>query len=177
MVEKVVVYYMQFSIIAGVDDKMGLGKAGTLAWNLKADLKHFRDITVGAGNNAVIMGSNTWASIPEKFRPLPERLNIVLNREFLPLPPGVVLAGSIDEALAQAEQKQVSEIFVMGGANVYAQAVADPRCSKIYLTKIKGDFGCDVFFPNLPAGFKLSEQTETAEEGALQYQFLVYKKI
>lgn len=167
---------MKFSIIAAVDDNFGIGKNNDLPWHLKADLKHFAATTIGAGNNAVIMGSNTWRSLPEKYRPLKDRLNVVLNQDTnLELPKGVLLFTSLDQALEDLANKNLAEVFIIGGARLYATAIDHPDCDKLYLTKIVGVFDCDVFFPKLPERFKLESAGEVQTEGDLKFQFLVYK--
>lgn len=167
---------MKFSLVVATDDYNGIGKNNSLAWRLSADLKHFAVLTKGTGNNAVLMGSNTWRSIPDKFRPLPGRLNVVLSRQVnFELPDGVLLFNSLDQALTSLAAKGVDEILVIGGAKVYAEAVKHPDCQIIYLTKVFGDFKCEVFFPEIPSQFKLVSEGEIQTEGDLKFQFLVYK--
>ena len=101
-----------FNIIAAVDDNGGIGKDGKLPWGrLKDDINWFRKVTVGNGNNAVIMGRKTWDSLPKQFRPLPERYNIVLSRNLMP-GKGYSVAGSLDIALHMAEK--ADRVFVTG---------------------------------------------------------------
>ncbi|MCX6784450.1 MAG: dihydrofolate reductase [Candidatus Komeilibacteria bacterium] len=167
---------MKFSIIAAVDDHLGIGKNNDLPWHLKADFKNFVAVTVGSGNNAVIMGSNTWRSLPRKFRPLKDRLNVVLNQDVnLELPAGVLLFTSLDQALASLATKNLTEVFVIGGARLYATAIEHPDCVKLYLTRILATFDCDVYFPALPDRFKLVSETEVQSEGDLKFKFLVYQ--
>ena len=84
-----------FSIIVAFDSKYGIGKNGELAWHLPSDLKHFKEITTAVSNpvkkNAVIMGRKTWDSLPQKFRPLGGRVNMILTKEKnINLPPEVL---------------------------------------------------------------------------------------
>ncbi|MBU1039386.1 dihydrofolate reductase [Patescibacteria group bacterium] len=175
---------MEFSIIAAVDKNNGLGKAGTLVWRLKGDLEHFKAITtrsVALGKqNAVIMGSVTWLSLPEQFRPLPDRLNVVLNhhQDFI-LPAGVILATSFDEALEQlVARDDIGEIFVIGGASVYAMAIKQPACTRIYLTRIDKEFDCDVFFPSVDESvFVEAVVSPEQKEKDISYRFFEYVKI
>ncbi|MBI4426532.1 MAG: dihydrofolate reductase [Candidatus Kerfeldbacteria bacterium] len=169
-------------MIAAVDAKRGIGIANKLPWNLKGDLDHFRKLTVGqfdAGRvNSVIMGRTTWDSLPAKFRPLPQRLNIVLTRDpagFVPAP-NVLVAKSLDEALQLAEQYGSGDIFVIGGASVYAQAIVHPACTKLYLTEIQQTFQCDTFFPGIPPAFHETSRSDSHEEGGVKYQFVTYEK-
>jgi len=167
---------MNFSIIAAVDSKRGIGIKGGLPWRLKGDMEHFREITVGQGNNGVIMGRTTWLSLPEKFRPLPERVNVVLTEQDLSLPQGVLRASSIDEAINILEAKSVSDIFVIGGGQVYTQGIVHPLCQKLYVTEIMQEFDCDTFFPEIPEHFIKVSESDLKTEGDISYHFAVYEK-
>jgi dihydrofolate reductase len=149
-----------FSIIVAFDEHRGIGKGGVMPWHLPADLKHFRDITSPAASgeqNAVIMGRKTWESIPGQFRPLPGRVNAVITRQpGYALPEGVLRASSLTEALESLggpRRSDIGKIFVIGGAQVFAEAIVHPACQSLYLTHISGSFDCDVFFPDIPAYF------------------------
>jgi dihydrofolate reductase len=171
---------MEFSIIAAIDRQRGIGKQGTIPWNLKADMQHFREITVGADpllfRNAVIMGRTTWLSLPEKFRPLPDRLNIVLSDVPIELPPGVFLASNFDQALQLATEHATGQIFIIGGGGVYRQAIERPECSTVYLTELDQEFGCDTQFPELPEAFAQVQQSEALTENGIGYRFVTYQK-
>ena len=174
---------MFFSIIAAVDKKYGLGKKRQLAWDLKADMKHFKDTTLQAElgkQNAVIMGSTTWESIPERFRPLQGRINVVLSRrKDFSLPDGVILSGSINDALDSLTGMGVglNQVFIIGGASVYNEAINHPLCQKIYLTEIQKDYDCDVFFPHInPKLFSKINASEFVEEGSVKFRFVEYEK-
>lgn len=168
---------MKFSIIAAVDKNFGIGKENKIPWNLPGDLAYFQRVTTGAGKNAVIMGRNTWESVPQKHRPLKNRLNIVLTaRGDLQLPTGVLKARSVDEALKLAAQNNTEEIFVIGGAQIYAQALGHAACQKIYLTKIEGAFNCDAFFPPFDTNlFRKETQSEIHTENGINYSFNIYR--
>lgn len=166
---------MKFSLIAAMDSKRGIGLKGRIPWRLPEDMKYFHDVTVGAGSNAVIMGRTTWESIPEKFKPLPLRINIVLTHDAAyKLQDGAERAKSLNEALKKAESRGAQEIFIIGGAKVYAEAVRHKKCAKIYLTEIDGDFKCDVFFPQIPAGFKKISQSDEKTGNGISCVFAVY---
>lgn len=159
---------MNFTIIAAMDENRGIGKNNGLPWHLSADLKHFSTTTKGG---TVIMGRKTWDSLPEQYRPLKERLNIVISRSELALPEGVKLAHSLDEALKQAEGKS----FVIGGASLYAEAIQHPACKELLLTEIEGTTDCDAFFPEIPAGFLMKEMSEEIEEKGQIFRFVTYR--
>ncbi len=167
-----------FAIIVAMDSKYGIGKAGGLAWHLSADLKHFKAITTQVNNpakrNAVVMGRKTWDSLPEKFRPLPGRFNIVLTRDVqFKLPDGVLKFSAIDEALVNIPS-DIENIFIIGGAQVYQEAINHPMCQKLYLTHVKGDFNCDAFFPPISQQFFPTSATEEASENSISYHFADY---
>lgn len=166
---------MNFALIAAVDAKNGIGKGGTLPWKLPSDLAFFHSKTVGAGRNAVIMGRTTWESIPAKFRPLPKRLNIVLSHnETFVVPEGVARAESFPEALSIAEDADVDELYVIGGSKVFAFSIHNPACKRIFLTRLKHDFRCDAFFPEIPARFKKITHSKIQHENGIDFEFLEY---
>lgn len=157
-----------FALVVAMDEARGIGRDGDLAWRLPPDLQWFRAVTVGAGGQHVIMGRKTWDSIPERFRPLPERINWVLSRRpALELPEGVHHAASLEQALAGCAE---APCFVIGGGMLYAEALQDPRCRRIYLTEVRGQFDCDTFLPNFG-----SDWTETTEHGAGEHDGIGYR--
>jgi len=162
---------MTFHIIAAMDLNRGIGKNNDLAWRLKGDMKHFKETTTGS---SVIMGRKTWESLPEAFRPLPNRENIVLTRNpDYSLPDGVVLAGSLDEALQLASEDY---IYVIGGATLYAEAIQHKDCKGMSITLVNGEFDCDAFFPEIPAGMNQKGSTPFYKEGDLEYAFIDYRR-
>lgn len=160
---------MNFSIISGLDQNRGIGKNNGLPWHLSADLKHFAATTKGG---TVIMGRKTWESLPEQYRPLKERLNIVVSRNDVQLPEGTLLAHSLDEALTLADPNR--KAFVIGGATLYAEAIRHSACNELLLTEIEGTFDCDAFFPEIPARFKRI-QAIPGEENGIKFEFAVWK--
>lgn len=175
-----------FSIIVAADVKRGIGKNGTLPWHVPGDLKYFKELTTRADSpttkNVVIMGRKTWESIPEKFRPLAGRLNIVLSRNSeLVLPAGVMRQGSLDEALETLSKDPLNattgSIFVIGGGQVYREALSHPQCRYIYLTTIFSDFKCDVFLPPFPSDFKEIRVCDVASSPAGDYRFYRYQRV
>lgn len=162
-----------FACVLAVDRRSGIGKGNDLPWpRLPADLKHFARVTCAAPEgrrNAILMGRKTWLSVPERLRPLPRRLNVVITRGALEVPDGVDLASSLDEALAKAEaHPEVAGLFVVGGGEIFRQAFVHPRCGDVYLTRIDGDFGADTFAP-LPAEFERVEVLAEHEEAGVKY--------
>lgn len=144
---------LNVSLIVAADDRHGIAKQGQIPWHLPSDLARFKRLTVGQGRNAVLMGRTTWESLPQRFRPLPTRLNLVLSntrQDFA----GATCVTSWDEALAEA--RACDHLWVIGGAAVYALALAKPDTQAIELTRVSGDFGCDLRWGGVPAGYGLA---------------------
>ncbi|OIO19186.1 MAG: hypothetical protein COY69_00930 [Candidatus Magasanikbacteria bacterium CG_4_10_14_0_8_um_filter_32_14] len=130
------------SIIVAISQNNCIGKNNALPWDIPEDLKHFKDITNG---HAVLMGQNTWESIPEKFRPLPNRKNIVVTREKdYKVPENVEVYNSLDEAL---EKYKTQDLFVVGGASIYAQTIT--KANKLFITEVHQFVDGDTFFPEI----------------------------
>lgn len=156
------------SFIAAIDEKNGLGKNNGLLCHLPADLKHFKNITMG---KPVIMGRKTFDSIG---KPLPGRLNIVLSRKTDSIP-GVQLQHSLAEALTATQNED--EIMVIGGARIFEQFL--PYATKMYLTIIHHTFSADVFFPTLDANtwVCIDEQFYPADDNNdYSMSFLIYQR-
>jgi dihydrofolate reductase len=178
---------IDFACVVAADEQDGIGKDNDLPWpRLKADLEHFRDVTTTPvrpepgerqrarveGRNAVIMGRKTWESVPPRYRPLPDRLNVVVTRSAtLDVPDGVIVASSLDDALERtAAADGVDGVFIIGGGDVFAQAFAHPRCATVYLTRIASTFACDAFIPDVRERFILRETLATHHDAGFDYR-------
>ena len=155
------------SLIAAMANDRIIGRDNTLPWHLPEDLKHFKATTLG---KPVIMGRKTWESLG---RPLPGRRNLVVSRNAGYVATGGELAGSLEAALAATAD--VEEVFVIGGADLYRQAL--PLAQRLYLTEIAGDYAGDARFPEFPA----SEWREAAREAhvsstGIHYAFVNYQR-
>jgi len=128
---------MRISIIAALAENRVIGAGNRLPWHLPADLRHFRELTMG---KPVLMGRRTHESIG---RPLPGRANLVVTRDACYGAPGCRVADGLDEALAA--YPDAPEVMVIGGVTLYAQAL--PRATRLYLTRIQHAFDGDVYFP------------------------------
>lgn len=133
-------------IVAALTPELGIGINGKLPWRLKQEIKYFRDVTsktTSSGNiNAVVMGRRTWESIPAKFRPLSNRLNVVLTRqkqEGESSDDDVIYSSSLEEAFKSLEQypKNIEKVFIIGGADVYNQCIIADKVKHILLTEIR----------------------------------------
>jgi dihydrofolate reductase len=112
---------MQRKMILAMDLDGCIGKNDGLPWKLQADMLRFKRLTVGEGNNAVLMGRTTWESLPEAYRPLDNRLNIVVTRNQDYSIEGAHTCSSIENGLSVAEQNESESCWIIGGANVYEQ--------------------------------------------------------
>jgi dihydrofolate reductase len=173
----------KFSIVVAVDNHGGIGKNGGLPWKLAGDMSFFKrkTTTVSAADklNAVIMGRKTWESIPEKFRPLKERLNIVISRQpDLKLPSGVLLRPSFEEAITAADQPQVESTYVIGGGSIYKEALTHPDLDCIYWTDVMENFDCDTFFPTIDENFAHlpNKDSDVLCENGIRYVFKVFQR-
>lgn len=172
---------MKFSMIVAVDENLGIGKNNSLPWRLPSDMKFFKNKTSQAQEgkiNAVIMGRKTWDSIPEKSKPLPGRLNIVLSRQSnLELPAGCLQAESLKQALALCvENGRVDQAFVIGGSSLFAEGLGHEMLDKVYLTQVYGNFDCDCFFPDYRSSLKLLSQSERICDNGTEISFQVLEK-
>jgi dihydrofolate reductase len=131
----------QLILIAAVARNGVIGRAGGLAFNDPIDQRHFRQATLGS---PVVMGRKTWESLPERFRPLPGRRNIVVSRNPMLVLRGAELAPSVEDALELAAA-DAPRVFVIGGAELYAQAL--PYADALLLTEIDADLEGDAVFP------------------------------
>ena len=145
-----------------------IGKDNTLPWHLPEDLAHFKQTTLG---QPVVMGRKTWESLPPKFRPLPGRTNIVVTRQTNWLAEGAVVAHSIEEAVQQCPTD--SQIWVIGGAEVYAQAM--PLASRAVVTEIDADFEGNAFAPTFDASWQETHRTTHVAANGLSYSFVTLK--
>lgn len=126
--------------IVAVDDHWGIGKDGTMPWpRLSEDLKRFKKLT---DNAMIVMGKNTWLSLPK--RPLPNRENIIVTRT-LEDDFAIKVSGDPKAIITKLKQATDKDIWIIGGAEVYRQFL--PFCNSVYITKINGDYDCDTKFP------------------------------
>ncbi len=166
---------MILSIIVAISENNIIGKDNSLIWHLPADMKYFKEKTTG---HCVITGRKNYESIPEKFRPLPNRTNIVITRQKEYSAPGAIVMGSIEEAIEKSKQMGDKEVFIIGGAEIYKQSLH--LVDKLYITKIHHSFEGDAAFPQLdPAIWKETkrEDFQADEKNKYDYSFGEYKKI
>ena len=160
---------MEIVLIAAVSKDRVIGKQGGIPWKLKEDLSFFREKTL---NTSVIMGRATFESIG---RPLPNRLNIVMTRSAKNIE-GIVEAASVEEALeAASKHESTSEVFVIGGENIYKAFL--PIANRMIITEVELEIeGGDTFFPewNIDEWKELSRDRK--EENGIKFSFVDYER-
>lgn len=176
----------KFSVIVATDREGGIGVDNRLPWRLPRDMAYFKHITIGQTEhkqNAVIMGRKTWESLPSHFKPLPQRLNVVLSRSHSQhlLPEGVLAASSLEDALSQLDEgayrEDIERVFVIGGGQIYREGLTHKKCENIYLTKVFSTFECDTYFPEIPDSFKPTYMSNIYLADAGAYAFYHYKRL
>lgn len=148
-----------------------IGAEGGIPWHVPEDLAHFKAVTL---KHPVIMGRKTWDSLPERFRPLPGRQNIVVTRQADWAAEGAERAGSLEEALALASE-DAGDVWVMGGGELYREAIA--RADRLEVTEIDLDVSGDAHAPDW-SGEEWSVDAREPSEGwltsrtGIRYRFL-----
>jgi dihydrofolate reductase len=165
---------MNISIIVAAGSNNAIGKNNSLIWHIPADMKFFKEKTTG---HCIITGRKNYESIPEKFRPLPNRTNIIITRQRDYKAPGTIITGSIEEALEKAKAFGDEEIFIIGGGDIFRQSLH--LVDTIYLTEIRQAFDADVFFPELDKNLwkEVSRvKGPKDEKNKYDYFFVTYKR-
>jgi dihydrofolate reductase len=154
------------SLVAAVDQRGGIGRDNRLPWHLSDDLKHFRRLTMG---HHVLMGRKTYQSAEGK---MPGRKLIVLSRDPAFQASDAQVVASLEAGIQLAERAGEQELFVIGGAQVFAQAL--PLAQRLHLTRVHADAGADVFFPPFDMDeWQIKEQTEFAAGPKNDYPFTI----
>jgi dihydrofolate reductase len=165
---------MPLSIVVAFAKNLAIGKDNKLLWRQKADMQYFKKLTQG---KTVLMGKNTYLSLPKAFRPLPNRLNIVISSgEPVEIAENLVWYTSLDLALEDLMKKN-EEIMIIGGAQIYKQAIE--KVDTIYATEIDAILDADTFFPEInPEIFeKISSESHSKDaDNEYDYTFVVYQK-
>ncbi|KZC07112.1 PREDICTED: dihydrofolate reductase [Dufourea novaeangliae] len=180
--------HLKVNLIAAACEGMGIGVNGALPWKLKNEMEFFTSMTTKTKNkskkNVVLMGRRTWECIPNKYRPLRNRVNMVLSSQSLNYNDGAIVCKSIPHALEIILQPplkdQIENIWVIGGSSVYKAAMESPNFYRLYLTRIKKHYDCDTFFPSIPNDIVLKQDCNipqgVQEENGIQFVYEVYEK-
>lgn len=166
------------SLIVAIASNHVIGKDNDLIWFLPKDLKYFKDTTAG---HTVIMGRKNFFSIPEKYRPLPGRTNIVVTRQKdIIKDENVPVVRSLEEGIQLAINSGDKEPFIIGGGQIYNYALANHLVDRMYITHIHNDFEGDTFFPHFDAkNWKLVSEEHIMKDHRHEWDFTyaVYDKI
>jgi dihydrofolate reductase len=161
---------VKVSIVAAVARNGVIGRDNAIPWRIPEDLARFRELTTG---HPVVMGRRTWDSLPERFRPLPGRRNVVVTRDPEWRADGTERAGSLDEALALVDG--ASRAFVIGGGQLYVEAL--PLADELLLTEIDSDIAGDTLFPPWErAAFDEVSREEHMSVTGLPFAFVTYAR-
>ncbi len=162
-------------MIAAIGENNVIGKDNELVWDLPDDMKFFMKTTTG---HPVIMGRKNYESIPKKYRPLPNRTNIIVTRQNDYSAPGALVVHDLESALSLAKDHDDSEIFIIGGGQIYDLGL--PFANTMYLTEIHASFEGDTFFPS----FDRKEWTEISrvhhgkdDRHAYSFDFVIYQRL
>ena len=159
---------MKVSLIVAVSENGVIGKDNDLIWHLPKDMQFFKEITIG---HHVIMGRKNFESIPHKYRPLPNRTNIIITRQSEYKAGGCIVVNSVKTALEIAKNNGDIEPFIIGGGQIYRIALEENLVDKIYLTKIHHSFKGDTFFPELSSDWKETNKTENKADDKHKYNY------
>ena len=168
---------MQINLIWAQAHNRVIGNKGSMPWHLPEDLAHLKRSTMGS---PVIMGRKTWDSIPLRFRPLQGRTNVVITRQSDWREDGALPANNMLEALSICEHMSVildpspEQVWVIGGAQIYAQAL--PLAKRIIVTEIDADFEGDAFAPQLGTDWRETAREQHTSKTGLTYSIVTYDR-
>lgn len=157
----------EITIVVATGLKQEIGLNNKLLWHLPEDLKRFKAITSGG---TIIMGRKTYESIG---KPLPNRENIIITRNKTLKIPNCITVNSLDEAIDKATK---SNVFVIGGEQIYNTAVSHKKVKKIMLTKIQKEYKADTFFPKLTKEWVQTQESKQHQYDNLNYSYIDYIK-
>lgn len=177
-----------FSLVVACTSQGGIGFQNKIPWHIKEDYQHFKAITTETTTsekwNVVIMGRKTWDSLPKK--PLPQRINMVISRQ-RDLKIDAIVCSSLAMALRQCHKFQdvIEKIFVIGGAEIYREALKHERCQAIYMTRILFPLGepeMDTFVPELQENQLLKQFTKgkvenVGKEKNIEFTMITYRNV
>ena len=166
---------MIISMIAALTKNRVIGKNNDLPWKLPDDMKFFMETTKG---HHVILGRKNYDSIPPRFKPLPNRTNIVVTRQKNFHAPGCIVVDSVEKGLEIAKENNEREAFIIGGAEIYKLGL--PHADRLYLTEINADIDGDTYFPNIDeTKWRESSRIHHSKDDrhAYSFDFVIYDKI
>jgi len=166
---------MKISIIVAASDNQVIGVQGVIPWYIPEDLKYFKRMTLG---KPIIMGRKTWESLP--IKPLPKRSNIIITRQDNYSVANATVCSSFGTALAEAYEHDADEAFVIGGSQIYKQALDAQVVDRVYMTHVhtRVERG-DAFFPRLDERVWIRKRGKIVTDttpGAFSYSFETYDR-
>ena len=159
---------MIVSLIVAVSENKVIGKDNDLVWNLPTDMKFFKDKTK---NHFVIMGRRNYESIPSKFRPLPNRTNVIVSRQEKLEAEGCMVVDSIEKAIELAKVAKDQEPFIIGGGQIYKYAIDNQLIDRVYLTRVHTEIEGDTFFEDLDDSWKLVHEKHHPKDERHPFSF------
>jgi len=161
---------LRVALVAAVARRGVIGRDSGIPWRLPEDMRRFRTLTMG---HPVVMGRRTWESLPDQFRPLPGRGNVVVTRNSDWSAQGADRAGSIEDALRLLEGE--ATVFVIGGGEIYAAAL--PSADELLLTEIDAEIEGDTYFPDWdPDDFEEVARERHVSSDGVGYSFVTYER-
>lgn len=157
-----------FSIILAIDSNGGIAKQNKIPWTIPDETRHFR-ITTEHG--IVIMGRKTWESLPEQYKPLPKRRNIVITSQQIENVETYYTLNEVIDLLSNSNKN----IFVIGGVSLYQTAILHPQCQQVILSVINQSYDCDLFLPSIPIYFSKT-QTIVYEQFQIEFYSRVHEE-
>lgn len=186
---------MKFNMIAAIDNNNGIGYQGQIPWFIPQDLKYFQDVTSETSEtsktsnknkkkiNVVIMGRLTWESIPKKYRPLKNRLNLIISSQKIDDHNSDLVFKTLDDILFYLETENnkfqnIDKIFIVGGQRMYEEGIKHKDCERLYITHIDKEYQCDKFFPKIDTNiYKVENESDKyITKDGIKYIFTIYKK-
>ncbi|MCE2744088.1 MAG: dihydrofolate reductase [Fluviicola sp.] len=153
---------MKVALIVAMDLERGIGKNNDLMWHLPADMKFFKETTT---NHVVVMGRKNYESIPEKYRPLPNRENVVLTRNEAYVAPNCLVFNSLEDCISHYSTKNEEKtVFIIGGGEIYKMALDASIIDEMYITHVDKKYDADTFFPAINSTIWKSESILTFEK-------------
>lgn len=161
------------SLIVAIGLRNEIGKDNDLLWHLPVDMRFFKKTTTG---HCIITGRKNYESIPVKYRPLVNRTNIVVTRNTNYQAEGAIVKNSLDSALDHAANLKEEEVFIIGGGQIYSQALKNGVVDKMYVTHVAKEYDADTFFPEIDfAQWSIVDRFSLESEN-LDAEVVVYSK-
>jgi dihydrofolate reductase len=166
-------YKVKIKLIVAMDLERGIGKNNDLMWHLPSDMRFFKETTL---NQIVVMGRKNFESIPEKFRPLPNRENVILTRQKDFQAEHCLVFNSIREMVLYYQNEKNRTVFIIGGGQIYHEALALDIIDEMLITHVNHVFDADTFFPEINESNWICETLFSHEKDDKNpYSFVVKK--